>query len=394
MRKTSSILSLFLLAILMLAAVAALAADRAEAEDPSDQLLVYIGTYTHGPSKGIYLTRLDLARGTLEPVTLAAEVANPSFLAIPSRGLFLYAVGELSQSGGKSGGVLSAFAIQPLDGKLTLLNQQSTGSSGTCHVAIDRTGKCAIVANYGGGSVSCLPIEADGRLGEMACFVQHAGSSVNRQRQEGPHAHGVCLDASNRFVFVPDLGLDKVMVYRLDASRGKLTAHDPAYVATAAGAGPRHFAFLPNGRYAYVINELSSTITVFGYDAGRGVLCPLQNISTLPTRFHGANTCAEIQVHPSGKFVYGSNRGHDSIAVFAVDERTGKLRSAGHELTRGKEPRNFAIDPSGRYLLAANQNSDTVVVFRIDAATGRLRATGSTVQAPSPVCITMLHVPR
>ncbi len=393
MRRHFWILPLFL-AILMLSAAVGRAAEPAPTDGNSGKLLVYIGTYTQGASRGIYLTRLDLKRGTLQPATLAAEVANPSFLAIPAHGLFLYAVGELSDSAGKSGGALSAFAIEPAGGKLTLLNRQSTHGSGTCHLAIDRQGKYVVVANYGSGSVSCLPIEADGRLGEVVSHMQHKGSSINRRRQEGPHAHGVSLDAANRFVFVPDLGLDKVMVYRFDATQGILTANDPPYMATVAGAGPRHFAFHPNGRYAYVINELNSTLTALSYDAERGVLRPLQNVSTLPLRFHGDNTCAEVQVHPSGKFVYGSNRGHDSIAVFAVDERTGKLRFVGHESTRGKEPRNFAIDPSGRYLLAANQSGDNVVVFRIDAGTGKLRATGSTVHVASPVCITMLSLPR
>ena len=274
------------------------------------------------------------------------------------------------------------------------MNQQSTDGAGTCHLAIDRNGKHVVVANYTGGSVSCLPIEADGRLGKVVCLVQHKGSSVNSRRQEGAHAHGVYLDAANRFLFVPDLGLDKVMIYRFDDNDGMLIANDPAFLATAAGAGPRHFAFHPNGRYAYVINELNSTLVAMSYDAERGVLRPLQTVSTLPARFHGVNTCAEVQVHPSGKFVYGSNRGHDSIAIFAIDAKTGKLRFVGHEPTRGKEPRNFAIDPSGRYLLTANQSSDNVVVFRIDAGTGRLRATGSTAHVSMPVCVTMLSVPR
>jgi 6-phosphogluconolactonase len=382
------------LAILASFAAVVRADEPAKVVDSSNKLLVYIGAYTQGSSKGIYLTHLDLNRGTLQPVTLAAEVANPSFLAVPPQGMFLYAVNELSEFAGKSGGAVSAFAIEPSDGKLTLLNQQSTRSGGTCHLAIDRHGKNVVVANYGGGSVSCLPIKADGRLGEVACLMQHNGSSINRRRQEAAHAHGISLDAANRFVFVPDLGLDRVMIYRWDETGGRLTANDPAFVATARGAGPRHFAFHPSGRFAYVINELNSTLTAYSYDADHGALHPLQNISTLPVRFHGSNTCAEVQVHPSGKFVYGSNRGHDSIAIFAVDGQTGKLRFVGHESTRGKEPRNFAIDPSGRYLLAANQNSDSVVVFRIDVGTGKLHATGSTVHVAAPVCVTMLSVPR
>lgn len=384
------------LSLVILASFATLgrAGEPAVAGDNSAKLLVYVGTYTQGPSKGIYLTRLDLDRGTLEPATVAAEVANPSFLAVAPQGKFLYAVGELNELGGKRGGAISAFAIDPATATLTLLNQQSTDGAGTCHLAIDRNGKHVVVANYTGGSVSCLPIEADGRLGKVVCLVQHKGSSVNSRRQEGAHAHGVYLDAANRFLFVPDLGLDKVMIYRFDDNDGMLIANDPAFLATAAGAGPRHFAFHPNGRYAYVINELNSTLVAMSYDAERGVLRPLQTVSTLPARFHGVNTCAEVQVHPSGKFVYGSNRGHDSIAIFAIDAKTGKLRFVGHEPTRGKEPRNFAIDPSGRYLLTANQSSDNVVVFRIDAGTGRLRATGSTAHVSMPVCVTMLSVPR
>jgi 6-phosphogluconolactonase len=369
------------------------AAELAVAGDKADKLLVYVGTYTQGLSKGIYLTRLDLSRGTLEPATVAAEVANPSFLAIAPEGKFLYAIGELNELGGKRGGAVSALATDPANGKLTLLNQQSTQGAGTCHLAIARDGKHVVVANYTGGSASCLSIEPNGRLGKVVCLVQHKGASINQRRQEGPHAHGVYLDAANRFLVVPDLGLDKLMIYRFDEATGMLTANDPPFLATAAGAGPRHFAFHPNGRYAYVINELNSTLSAMSYDAEHGVLHPLQTVSTLPPRFHGVNTCAEVQVHPSGKFVYGSNRGHNSIAIFAIDAGTGKLRYVGHEPTRGKEPRNFAIDPSGGYLLAANQSSDNVVVFRIDAGTGRLRATGSTAHVPMPVCVTMLSLP-
>jgi len=301
----------------------------------------------------------------------------------------LYAVGEVGSFGGKNGGVVDAFAIDPKSGKLTLLNQQSSQGPGPCHLMVDHSGKCVVVANYSGGSVACLPIQDDGRLGEATCFVQHQGASVHPQRQQGPHAHGVNIDAANRFAFVADLGLDKVMVYRLDASQGKLTANDPAWLATAPGAGPRHFAFHPSGRYAYVINELNSTITALGYDAERGTLQALQSVSTLPDGFRGNSTGAEVEVHPSGKFVYGSNRGHDSIAAFAVDDGTGKLRLVGHEPTQGKTPRNFAIEPGGKYLLVANQEGHNIVVLRINPDSGELRATGNTVEVSSPVCITM-----
>jgi 6-phosphogluconolactonase len=361
-----------------------------EKDKPPGKVRLYIGTYTWKASKGIYLSRLDPATGALEAPVLAGAATNPSFLAIHASGRFLYAVGEVDRFGGQKGGVLSAFAIDRQSGKLTLLNQQSSRGPGPCHVAVDRTGRWALVANYSGGSVACLPIQPDGRLGEATDFVQHKGSSVNPQRQQGPHAHAAYFDAANRFVFVPDLGLDKVMIYRFDAAQGKLVPNDPAWVAMAPGAGPRHLAFHPNGRYAYVINEINSTVTALAYDAARGTLKPLESVSTLPEGFEGKSATAEVAIHPSGKFLYGSNRGHDSIAAFAIDAETGKLRPIGHEPTQGKSPRNFAIDPTGTYLLAANQDGNNVVVFRIDAQSGKLQATGHSIKVAAPVCVEMM----
>ncbi len=352
-------------------------------------LWTYIGTYTSAKSKskGIYLARLDQTTGTLTAASVAAEVKNPSFLAIhPSRPL-IYAIGEIADFRGKRVGAVSALAIDTRSGKLTLLNQQSSQGAGPCHVAVDRTGRCVLAANYGGGSVACLPIQADGRLGEAKSFFQHEGSSVNRKRQAGPHAHGIYVDPANRFVFVPDLGLDKVMIYRLDAARALMTPNVPASASVPPGSGPRHLAFHPSGRFAYVINEMGSTLSAFRYDAQRGSLKLLETVSTLPADFQGQNTTAEVIVHPSGKFVYGSNRGHDSIAAFAVDEATGKLRLLGHESTQGKNPRAFNIDPSGRWLLAANQNGDNVVVLRLDPATGRLSPTGHSITVSMPVSV-------
>lgn len=364
------------------------AAEQGEAA--AGTLRVYVGTYTAKASKGIYLTRLNLATGELQPPELAAEVKNPSFLAPhPTRPL-LYAVGEIGDFSGKKTGAVSAFAVEPQSGKLTLLNQQSSGGTGPCHLVVDRTGRCVLVANYGGGSVACLPIQPDGRLREATSVVQHQGSSVHPKRQAGPHAHSVNLDAANRFALVADLGLDKVLIYRFDADRGRLTPNTPPSASVESGAGPRHFAFHPGGRFAYVINELHSTVTAFGYDVERGALEPLQTISTLPEGFTGGNTTAEVQVHPSGRFLYGSNRGHHSIAALAIDPQTGKLRLIGHESTQGKTPRNFGIDPTGAFLLAANQDTDNVVVFRIDAATGVLRPTGHTIHVPTPVCVKMV----
>jgi len=350
------------------------------------QLWVYVGTYTRsGVSKGIYRMTLDLATGKLSAPELAAEVTNPSFLAFHPQKPLVYAVGEMSTFEGKKTGAVSALAVDPGSGRLTLLNQQSSCGVGPCHVAVDPSGRNALVANYGDGVAACLPILDDGRLGESHSSVKHEGSSVH-PRQKGPHAHSVNLDPAGRFAFVADLGLDKVMIYRLDAAAHTITANDPPFGATPPGAGPRHFAFGPGAAQAYVINELASTITVFDFDATRGALTPIQTISTLPEGFTGNNTTAEVAVHPSGKFVYGSNRGHDSIAAFAV-EPGGKLRLLGHTPSGGKTPRNFGIEPGGRYLLAAHQDSNNVVAFRIDPRSGALTPTGSEVEIGMPVCV-------
>lgn len=373
-------------------AATCLAGEPAKPAKPnaSDTLWAYIGTYTGKESKGIYLCRLDLAKGTLELAGLAGEAQNPSFLAVHPTRPRLYAVGELDEFKHKRTGAIDAFSIQPKTGKLTLLNQQPSGGTGPCHLTVDRTGRWLLAANYGGGSIICLPIGHDGRLGDSTSFIQHRGTSVDPGRQTGPHAHGIVLDAANHFVFVPDLGLDKVMVYRFNPSTGRLSAADPPSASVAPGAGPRHIAFHPNGRWAYVICEMGNTVTAFQYDAAAGKLQTLETLSTLPADFHGQSWTAEVAVHPSGKFLYGSNRGHNSIAIFAIDGDTGKPRLFGHQSSGGKTPRNFAIDPTGRYLLAANQDSHNIVVFRINRDNGKLEPTGSEVKVSSPVCVTML----
>jgi 6-phosphogluconolactonase len=351
---------------------------------------VYIGTYTGAKSKGIYLSRLDPASGTLAKPALAAEAVNPTFLALHPNGGVLYAANEIGNFGGKKAGAVGAFRIDRASGALTLLNQAASVGAGPCHVVVDATGKTVLVANYGGGSVAALPIRADGSLGEATAFVQHQGSSVDPRRQEGPHAHCVNLDAANRFAFVTDLGLDKVLIYRLDPAQGALVANDPPSASVKPGAGPRHLAFHPAGRFAYVINEMGSTLTAFAYDAARGALRELETVSTLPTGFTGGNSTAEVVAHPSGKFLYGSNRGHNSIAVYAIDAAQGKLTLVEHQSTRGRTPRNFAIDPTGRWLLAANQDTDNIVLFRIDAQSGRLAATEQVIEVGAPVCIQFL----
>jgi 6-phosphogluconolactonase len=362
----------------------------------AEKLWVFVGTYTEGGhhSEGIYRFELDPATGNLSHRALAAETKNPSFLAIHPNHKYLYAVGELEKFNGQKSGAVSAFAIDPKTGDLTLLNQQPSGGPGPCHVTVDRVGKHVLAANYEGGSACVLPIRSDGGLGEASEVVHHRGSSVNKQRQEAAHAHSINLDAANRFAFVADLGLDKVMIYRYDAEKGKLPANDPPFVAVTPGSGPRHFAFHPDGRHAYVINELASTVTAMDYDPEHGVLKPIQTVSTLPEDSKGENTTAEVQVHPSGKFLYGSNRGHNSIAVFKIDAKTGELTPAGRQGGDIKIPRNFGIDPTGKYLLVANQESDSIVVFRIDPDSGELTPTGAKAEVPMPVCVKMMAIPQ
>ncbi len=369
------------LAMLYAFSLAALAEAVAPAE--KGEFIVYLGTYTRGNSKGIYGCRFDAAKGELSSPELVAEMANPSFLAVATGGRFLYAVGESSK------GTVNAFAIEPGTGKLRALNEETSGGNGPCYVALDRSGKYALVANYGSGSVEVVPLKPDGSLGAPTAFVQHTGSSVNPNRQQQPHAHSINTSPDNRFAIAADLGLDKLLVYRFDAAQGTLVPNDPPFTALNPGAGPRHFAFHPNGRNAYVINEIQSTVTALSYDAGRGVLKELQTTTTLPAGFQGKSSTAEVQVHPSGKFLYGSNRGHDSIAVFAISP-DGTLTPVDHTPTQGKNPRNFAIDPTGNWLLAANQNTGSVVVFRIDPSTGRLSPTGQSVQLDWPVCVKFL----
>ncbi|MGB9606146.1 MAG: lactonase family protein, partial [Bryobacteraceae bacterium] len=350
--------------------------------------LVYFGTYTGGKSasKGIYVARFDGATGQLGEPQLAAEITNPSFLAIHPNRRFLYAVGE---TGGKQGGTVSAFAVDRATGRLSLLNQASSRGGGPCHVTVDKTGQWVLTVNYGTGSVTVLAIRPDGSLGESTAFVQHAGSSVNPKRQEGPHAHSVNLSPDNRFAIVADLGLDQVLVYRFDAAKGTLQPNDPPFARVAPGSGPRHFTFHPSGRFAYVINELASTITAFNWDAGRGALSEIQTLSTLPQDFSGENYTAEVVAHPNGRFLYGSNRGHDSIALFSID-RQGKLAFVETTPTRGSFPRNFALDPTGRWLLVANQRSDNVVLFRVDPKTGKLSSADRMVHVGAPVCVRFL----
>jgi 6-phosphogluconolactonase len=360
---------------------------RGAATDPAsfETYRIYFGTYTGAKSKGIYCAQFNAASGELGVPELAAETKNPTFLAVGPRERTLYAVNEVSDFHGRSGAV-SAFAIDRASGSLSFLNSQPSGGEGPCHLAMERKGSCLAVANYGSGSIAVVPVESEGKLKEPSCSIQHHGSSINRQRQEGPHAHFVTWDLSSEHLLTCDLGLDKILTYKLEMPGLKLVANDPPFFAITAGSGPRHLVFHPNGKMAYVINELGSTVTVASYDDKSGAFKELQTISTLPPGFAASNTSAEIAVHPSGKFVYASNRGHDSIAVFAIDEGTGKLRLVQHQSTLGKGPRHFTLDPTSKWLLAENQDSDSIVVFRVNEGTGQLEQTPFRQSLGAPVC--------
>jgi 6-phosphogluconolactonase len=370
----------FLLAILALSVVPARAQSKGD-------YIAYIGTYTRpNKSKGIYAWRFNAATGKLSPIGLVGETVSPSFLAVHPNHKFLYAVNEVGNYKGEKAGSVTSFSLDAKTGMLKALNTVSTKGDGPCHLAIDPTGKWLIVANYGGGSVAEYPVHADGSLGEASAFVQHEGSSVDPARQKGPHAHATVISPDGKLVFVNDLGLDKILAYRVDG----LKPADPPFAKVAPGAGPRHLAFSPNGRFAYAITEMTASVVAFRYSAGK--FEELQSLPNLAEDVAGKSG-AEIAVHPSGKFVYASTRGANLITLFAVDPAKGTLTAIDRTSTQGKTPRNFAIDPTGAYLFAANQDSDNVVVFKIDQKTGKLTASGETLEAGNPVCVIFVPAP-
>lgn len=360
------------------------------------EVLIYLGTYTENRpdgagSKGIYRARLDQTTGALGATTLATELTNPSFVAVSRDHRFLYAVSEVAvaDATGEKSGFVSAYSIGT-DGGLTALNRVSSGGADPCHITVSRSGRTVAVANYSSGSTIAVGVNADGSLGK-ATIDRHVGHGPNTQRQEAPHAHSVDFTPDDRFLLSCDLGADRVYLYRHDVRTGAIAPHVPRFVALEPGSGPRHLALHPSGRYVYVIAELTSAIGIFAWDATAGRMVQRQSISTLPFGYTAPSTTAEIVVHPSGRFVYGSNRGHDSIAAFSVDAKNGRLTSLGTTPTGGKAPRSFAVDPSGRWMLVANQLSNQVVSFAIDQQTGALEPTGSVVALSRPVCV--LFVP-
>ncbi len=364
---------------------AVFAAEPGGAKSPT-QFRVYFGTYTRGISRGIYACEMNAATGELSSPRLVAEVRNPSFLAFHPRLPRIYGVSELWQTDGPDRGAVTAFAIDDSSGDLHELNQEASGGAGPCHLAVSPGGRCLVAANYGSGSVAVLPLDDEGRLRQRSCLISHEGSGPNEARQKGPHTHQTIFSPDGRILLVPDLGIDKIVLYRLDEANGLLTAWDPPAVGVPPGSGPRHCAYHPSGKFLYAVNELASTVSVFAC-AGEVPERLIQTISTLPPEFEGKNTTAEIEVHPSGRFVYASNRGHDSIAAFAVDSSTGRLTEIGRFPSGGKTPRNFSIAPGGRFILSANQDTDNVVVLEIDPKTGELRQTNVSIQVGAPVCV-------
>jgi 6-phosphogluconolactonase len=355
-------------------------------------MFVFFGTHTTGPGKGFSLAHFDTATGALTTPVFLQEAADPAYFILHPDGRHLYTCNSILEYQGKPGGSLSAYAIDPATARLTLLNRQPSYGGDPSYVSFDRTLHFLFVANYQGGNIAAFALKPDGSLGERTAFIQHTGKSVDPKRQTKPYAHSIVTDPANRFVLVPDLGVDKMFIYRFDASSGALRPNDPPFVTVKPGAGPRHVVFHPNGHWVYLIHEMGSIVTLYDWDAARGALKEVQTVSTLPEGWKGVSTCSEMLIHPNGKFLYASNRGHDSIALFDIDAQTGRLKMVSTFPTLGKTPRNFAFDPTNRWLLVTNHESNNAVVFAMDEKTGRLTPHGQPVSVPYPFCERFLPV--
>ncbi len=355
-------------------------------------ILLYAGTYNLSPDKqeehpGIYVFRFDPDAGGISPAGELSNAANPSFLCLSPDARFLYAPKEVPEVAEKGGGCVAAFSINDRTGIPSPLNSRCTGGGLPCHVALDRRGKWLFAANYKDGSFAVFPIRANGSLGNRSAFVRHSSSGKDPKRQEGAHTHSCIMDPTNRLLMVADLGLDRVAVYELDSERGSVRSLPELWIATRPGAGPRHMTFHPNGRFFYVVNELDSTVSAFLYQSATGRIVEIHTVEMLPSDFTGFSKAADIHIHPNGRFLYASNRGHDSIAIYSIDANTGMLSFIGRSPTLGGEPRNFALAPGGDFLLAANEKGNNIVVFRLDSATGCLSPTGEHARVPSPTCL-------
>jgi len=350
--------------------------------------LLVIGTFREGPGIGLTTARFDPETGTLTAPTFAAEVANPSFLAVAPDGRHVHVCNETWP------GNLTSFAVDPASGALTPVAHVGSEGKSPCYIELDHSGRFALTANYSDGAFSVFALDAEGRLSTRTARITIPGSSVNRDRQEASHAHCIVTDPTNRFALGVDLGADRIHVWRLDTTTGALEPHEPAFFAARPGAGPRHLKFHPNGRLAYVVNELDCTVSACTWDAARGVLTETQRIASLPAGFAGTNTSAELMIHPSGRTLYVTNRGLDAIATFAIDGESGALTLLEQTPSRGAKPRNIVIHPSGRWLLAANQGGDSIAIFAIDATTGRLTAHGEPVPVTNPGCLRFVPTPQ
>lgn len=355
----------------------------------SNKEIMYVGTYSIRGSEGVYVFEFDRKAGTMKQIQSVSNAKSPSFLALHPSGRYLYSVNEAAETGPKKEGAVSSYAVDGATGKLTFVNSQSSMGGGPCHISIDQTGKTAFISNYGGGSLAVLPIKTDGTLAASTDSVQNAGTGPNVQRQEKAHVHSAILAPDNRFVYVSDLGTDKVHIYETDVKASTVKPAQTPFVSVKPGSGPRHFTFHPNGRYAYLVEELTSSVAVFSRDARTGALTIIDDgVKTLPADFTGQNTSADIHIDPSGKFLYQSNRGYDALAIFAIGN-DGKLTKIGDQPTEGKTPRNFLIDPKGEFVFVAHQNTDNITIFKMDPRTGKLTYTGQSVKVPAPVCVIM-----
>lgn len=372
----------FLLACLIMANTYSNAKNKPK-KRMNNEFHLLVGTYTSGKSEGIYVYKFNVKTGEFSKESVAKNVQNPSYLVISPDEKYVYSAGEIDKNG-----AVYAFAFDKKTGNLDKLSTQSSNGNYPCFVEIDKTGKWVFAGNYGAGSLTVLPVEANGGLGKPTQTIQHEGKSINPSRQEGPHVHSVNIAPNNIDVFVPDLGLDKIMTYSLDAKTGKLSVGNPPFTKVQDGSGPRHFTIHPNGKFAYVIQEISGSVTVFDYK--KGALSAIQTISTKPDGFMGGFNSADIHLSPDGKFLYGSNREHDSIVIYSIDAKTGKLTYVAHQSVMGKKPRNFMIDPTGNFVLVANQESDNITIFKRDAAKGTLTPTGKEISVPNPVCLKMI----